>query len=112
MCISVEEAKRLAAQFNGLPYAPGTRYSNSETYDQATGEVVHGWQVFEQIREDVIRADHADSDPETDAGMEFVRQRSEAQAQLDQWEAERRKQRYIQWPAAWADAMLDQRGGA
>lgn len=65
-----------------------------------------------QIREDVIRADHADSDPETDAGMEFVRQRSEAQAQFDQWEAERKKQRYIQWPAAWADAMLDQRGGA
>lgn len=55
MCISVEEAKRLAAQFNGLPYAPGTRYSNSETYDQATGEVVHGWQVFEQIRPDGTR---------------------------------------------------------
>jgi len=36
MCISVEEAKRLAAQFNGLPYDPGTRYSNAETYDVAT----------------------------------------------------------------------------
>lgn len=65
-----------------------------------------------QIRDEVLTADDAGADPETDAGMEFVRQRSEAQAQFDQWEAERRKQRYIQWPAAWADAMLDQRGGA
>lgn len=55
MSISVEEARKLAAQFNGLPYEPGTRYSNSETYDQATGEVVHGWQVFEQIRPDGTR---------------------------------------------------------
>ena len=65
-----------------------------------------------QIREDVMRADHADSDPYTDAGMEFVRQRSEARVKLDQWDAERKKQRYIQWPAAWADAMLAQRGEA
>lgn len=35
-----------------LPYVPGTRYSNSLTYDVATTEVVHGFQVFEQRRED------------------------------------------------------------
>lgn len=64
-----------------------------------------------QIREDVMRADDAGIDPETNQGMEFVEQRSEAEALFRGWEAERRKQRYIQWPAAWADAMLAQRGG-
>jgi len=33
-------------------FAPGTRYSNSEIYDEATAEVVHGWQVFVQKRAD------------------------------------------------------------
>lgn len=35
-----------------LKYPVGTRFSNSEIYDAATAEVVHGWQVFEQFRED------------------------------------------------------------
>lgn len=35
-----------------LPYAPGTRFSNSEIYDEATAELVHGWQVFIQKRPD------------------------------------------------------------
>jgi len=30
----------------------GTRYTSSRTYDAATNEVVHGWQVFAQYRED------------------------------------------------------------
>lgn len=32
-----------------LSYIPGTRYLNPRTYDVATDEVVHGFQVFEQI---------------------------------------------------------------
>lgn len=35
-----------------MKHPVGTRYSNSETYDQATDEVVYGWQVFEQCRPD------------------------------------------------------------
>lgn len=35
-----------------LKHPVGTRFSNSETYDQATDEVIHGWQVFEQCRPD------------------------------------------------------------
>jgi hypothetical protein len=35
-----------------LTYPVGTLYSNSEIYDQATDEVVHGWQVFKQLRPD------------------------------------------------------------
>lgn len=35
-----------------LKYEPGTRYSNSEIYDEATSEVVNGWQVFVQKRPD------------------------------------------------------------
>lgn len=30
----------------------GTRYSNSEVYDEATSEVVHGYQVYVQKRAD------------------------------------------------------------
>jgi hypothetical protein len=33
-------------------YPIGTRYSNSEIYDEATDEHVHGWQVFIQKRPD------------------------------------------------------------
>ena len=31
-----------------LKYEPGTRFSNSVIYDEATSEVVSGWQVFMQ----------------------------------------------------------------
>lgn len=34
------------------PYPVGARYSNSEVYDEATDEVVHGFQVFVQKRPD------------------------------------------------------------
>lgn len=33
-------------------YPVGERFSNSEVYDEATAEVVHGFQVFAQKRED------------------------------------------------------------
>lgn len=36
------------ARATTLPHAPGTRYSNSAVYDEATDRVVHGWQVFIQ----------------------------------------------------------------
>lgn len=35
-----------------LKYEVGTRYADSETYDEATDKVVHGWQVFRQCRPD------------------------------------------------------------
>lgn len=31
-----------------LVYPVGTRFSNSHIYDEATSEVVHGWQIFVQ----------------------------------------------------------------
>lgn len=48
------------------------------------------------------------------ACREIDKQREDAQAVLRQWNANKERQRYIQWPAAWADAMLEQRkkGGA
>ncbi len=65
-----------------------------------------------QIREDVLTADDAGIDPETHAGMEFVQQRAESVTAYMRWDEERKKQRYVQWPAAWADEMLKQRGAA
>lgn len=66
----------------------------------------------EAVREDVRRADDAGIDPETPEGLEFAHQHREAALAYQRWDQERKKQRYIQWPAAWADAMLDQRGSA
>lgn len=64
------------------------------------------------VRDDVLAAEDACSDPLTPEGLEFVRQQREATLAYRDWDVERQKQRYIQWPAAWADAMLAQRGGA
>jgi hypothetical protein len=36
----------------GIPLPAGTRYSNSLSYDVATDQVVEGFQVFAQYRED------------------------------------------------------------
>lgn len=36
----------------------------------------------------------------------FCERRSVAWSERHAWETERDKQRYVQWPAAWADAML------
>lgn len=35
-----------------LPYLAGTRYSNAITYDEATDETAHGFQIFRQCRPD------------------------------------------------------------
>lgn len=43
------------------------------------------------------------------ACREVERQRDEANEAIKQWDAEKLRQLYIQWPAAWADAMLEQR---
>lgn len=41
--------------------------------------------------------------------MDFVSRLVESKKRLGEWEKERVKQRYVQWPAAWADAMLKAR---
>lgn len=40
---------------------------------------------------------------------EVRKQRDAAEAAVRRWEECKTRQRYIQWPAAWADAMLEQR---
>lgn len=37
---------------SSLYVQPGTRYTDSEIYDEATAERVHGWQVFVQKHSD------------------------------------------------------------
>ena len=60
----------------------------------------------ELVRRDVQRAFDSDSDPETEAGEQYMRLYREARDREARWLQEQRKQRYIQWPAAWADAVL------
>jgi hypothetical protein len=63
----------------------------------------------EQLRQ--LDADMADCDPDNcdPAVLDFARRLSEARAAREDWGNECNKQRYIQWPAAWADEMLKQR---
>lgn len=70
------------------------------------------WSDIEDLdaRSDVRLADEMETDPTTDIGRAFVEMRSMARADLEAWEKERRKQRYIQWPAAWADEQIRMRG--
>lgn len=42
----------------GQTYPAGTRYSNAVTYDEATYEFAHGWQVFQQRRQDGTPTGH------------------------------------------------------
>lgn len=55
---------------------------------------------------DVRLSDAMKIDPKTDFGRAFVEMRSMAIADLEAWNKERKKQRYIQWPAAWADEQM------
>lgn len=41
--------------------------------------------------------------------LEYARQRGAAIKAQEAWDLEKRRQRYIQWPWAWADAMLAER---
>lgn len=46
------------------------------------------------------------------AAQEWADMRKAAVTAFEAYERERAKQRYVQWPAAWADAMLAARGTA
>jgi hypothetical protein len=61
---------------------------------------------------DVFSAWASDTDPETDGGIEWMNEYNEAIAAGNAWDAEQKKQRYVQWPAAWADEQLKLRGAA
>lgn len=59
-----------------------------------------------QLRHEIIGCDAGD---ETPAAIEWLAERDRLTVLQSEWQAEFRKQLYIQWPAAWADAMLEQR---
>ncbi len=46
------EQRNLTKVIHLMFQAPGTRYSNSTIYDEATAEVQHGWQVWVQKNPD------------------------------------------------------------
>lgn len=58
------------------------------------------------VRTDVITADHGDTDPETAEGEAFMTRRREAATAIRQWQRENERQRLIQWPRGWADAVM------
>lgn len=48
-------------------------------------------------------------DVSTTAAMQWIERREELIRLQELWQAEFRKQRYVQWPAAWAALMLEHR---
>lgn len=86
-----------------MPAAPRDPMPKPQDLTPAESEELAAWG-------DVIDAKDM-KEPRVRAYAEDVeRQREEQRA----WNIEREKQRYIQWPRAWADAMLEERekGGA
>lgn len=61
---------------------------------------------LEQFRNDMADTDPDNCDP---AVLDFCRRLRDAYKAREDWDKEYEKQRYIQWPAAWADEMLKQR---
>lgn len=55
-----------------------------------------------------LQAEWAEGEQSQAARQWFDRQEQATEEQAA-WQAEFRKQRSVQWPAAWADAMLEQR---
>lgn len=53
--------------------------------------------------------DGEDDTASSPAVLEWIDRRKDAVAAQEQWQIEFRKQRYVQWPAAWADEMLKAR---
>lgn len=60
----------------------------------------------EKVCEDVRVALDCGTDPVTPEGAAFIEHQNAQYKAADAWEQERRKQRLIQWPWAWADAVI------
>ena len=60
-------------------------------------------------RVDVVMAEEGGTDPETEAGAAWIKARNHLAQEQEAWQHEFRVQRHLQWPYAWADAMLKQR---
>lgn len=65
----------------------------------------------EWLRREVERVLADMVDPETEQAKAWIREYHEAAAAVEAWKEERDRQRYLQWPGAWADAMLAAREG-
>lgn len=61
------------------------------------------------VRADVKIALDTDGDAETKGGREWLEGLATAREATAEWRREEFKQLYVQWPAAWADAMLKAR---
>lgn len=60
---------------------------------------------------DEARALHYEEiiDPQTPEGERWVESQREAYEAIEAWQRDKDRARYVQWPAAWADAMLEER---
>lgn len=82
-----------------MPPAPeAPKFHREETDEECEDRraVYEGWLSAEQVRSPRL--------------AEYLRLRDEHASAMLKWSEERRKQMRIQWPAAWADAMLEQMG--
>ncbi len=61
------------------------------------------------LREELIQCVNLDVDAESAKAIEWLDQRATIAAEQLTWDDEFSKKRYTQWPAAWADEMLNAR---
>lgn len=59
-----------------------------------------------ELRKEVLTCIDASIDPTSAEASEWFDKEREADKLVDAWKAERNKQRFVQWPWAWADAVL------
>lgn len=62
-----------------------------------------------ELREEVRLCCLNDYDPDSAAGIEWFENRATIEDEHKNWQKDYRKQRQVQWPAAWADEMLNAR---
>ena len=73
--------------------------------------LVPAWQHIQDpdLQAEVRGCCLGDYDPDSAAGIEWFENRATIEAAHENWQKDYRKQRQVQWPAAWADEMLNAR---
>jgi hypothetical protein len=74
---------------------------------------LHEWQgkLSQNVYEDLRLYTQDDWDPETQEGRAWAAEHQAERKALEEWELECKKQRQIQWPFAWARAVIASQNG-
>jgi hypothetical protein len=60
----------------------------------------------EALKQDIRTAFYHDTDPQTAAGEAWMKRYDNAKDAQREWKERQEREKYLQWPSAWADAQL------